>query len=216
MSRIGASLLVIFGSMATAVFDFESSSLGDLPEGWSVAMTHEGGAPIWEVREDQSAPSGSRILAQVSDNATSGRFPLAIYQDSNLADGEVRVKFKPISGRIDQAAGLVWRYTDENNYYVVRANALEDNVVLYKVEDGRRSPLAAVGRRGAYGVDHTVAAQRWGTLGVRFEGEQFTVYFDGQELFRVEDRTFAVAGRVGLWTKADSVTYFDDFEVVTP
>lgn len=208
--------LVAVSLLAAPVFDFESSATGGFPEDWSTAMTHDGGAPRWVIREDASSPAGSKVLAQVSEDATSGRFPLAIYEDASVADGEIRVRFKPVSGRIDQAAGLIWRYTDENNYYVVRANALEDNVVLYKVEQGRRSSLAPLGQPDAYGVDHTVADQQWSTLGVRFDGPRFTVYFDERELLEVEDRTFAGAGRVGLWTKADSVTYFDDFEVITP
>jgi hypothetical protein len=124
------------------------------------------------------------------------------------------VKFKPVSGEIDRAAGLVWRYRDENNYYIVRANALEDNVVLYKVVDGKRTSLAPEGTPpGTYGVDREVPAGRWSALKVVVEGSRFTVLFDGEKLFEVEDGTFTGAGRVGLWTKADSVTYFDDFEV---
>ena len=153
------------------------------------------------------------MLAQLANNNSPGRFPLAIY-DSRLTDGEIRVRFKPISGRVDQAGGLVWRYRDENNYYIVRANALENNVVLYKVENGRRSSLSPVGRPGDYGVNHTVPAQQWSTLGVAFAGSKFTVFFDNEELFEVEDPTFGEAGKVGLWTKADSVTYFDDFEIL--
>jgi hypothetical protein len=117
-----------------------------------------------------------------------------------------------VSGRVDQAAGLVWRYRDENNYYIVRANALENNVVLYKVENGRRTPLGPVGRSDDYGVEHDVPAGRWSALGVVFDGARFVVSFDGQSLFEVVDATFTEPGRVGLWTKADSVTYFDGFE----
>jgi hypothetical protein len=116
-----------------------------------------------------------------------------------------------VSGRVDQAAGLVWRYRDENNYYIVRANALENNVVLYKVQDGRRTPLGPVGRTDDYGVKHPVPAGQWSTLGVSFDDTRFGVTFDGQALFEVIDSTFTDAGSVGLWTKADSVTYFDGF-----
>ena len=121
------------------------------------------------------------------------------------------MRFKPVSGRVDQAAGLVWRYRDENNYYIVRANALENNVVLYKVQDGRRTPLGPVGRTDDYGVKHPVPAGQWSTLGVSFDDTRFGVTFDGQALFEVIDSTFTDAGSVGLWTKADSVTYFDGF-----
>lgn len=216
MSPITIVLSVFLGPMAVSVFDFESVDPGRFPEGWSIAMTYTGDAPEWQVREDPSAPSGSQVLVQVSNDARSGRFPLAVQDAALIGDGALRVEFKALSGRIDQAAGLVFRYVDENNYYVVRANALEDNVVMYKIEDGRRSALMPIGRPGAYGVDHTVPDLEWNTLGVRFEGPLFTVSLNDEELFQVEDLTFAEAGRVGLWTKADSVMAFDDFEVTVP
>jgi hypothetical protein len=209
-----AFLLAALPLMAEVV-DFEEADPGKLPAGWSAAMTFKAAPPRWEVIQDSSAPSGGKVLAQLSDDPASGRFPLAIYEKASLQDGEIRVKFKPVSGKVDQAAGLVWRYKDENNYYIVRANALEDNIVLYKVENGRRSSLAPVGASAkTYGVKHTVASQTWSSLGVAFEGNRFSVFFDGEKLFDVEDATFSQPGKVGLWTKADSVTYFDDFEVV--
>jgi hypothetical protein len=128
-----------------------------------------------------------------------------------LRDGFVETKFKTVSGEIDQAAGVVWRARDATNYYVCRANALENNVVLYKVENGKRTALDIAGRTGGYGVDVPVAPARWQTLRVTFEGTVFRVRLDDRELFTVEDATFLDAGRVGLWTKADSVTLFDDF-----
>ncbi|MBA3563856.1 MAG: hypothetical protein H0W33_07590 [Gammaproteobacteria bacterium] len=214
MYRITLALLLAPTSLVAEVIDFETADLVAAPRGWTISMTHEGGAPCWEIARDPTSPGGVKVLAQLSDDRTSGRFPLAIYDSASLANGEIGVKFKPISGRVDQAAGLVWRYADENNYYIVRANALENNVVLYKVENGRRSSLSPVGRSGDYGVKHTVPSQQWSTLGVVFSDSRFTVLFGGQKLFQVEDSTFSEAGRVGLWTKADSVTYFDDFEIV--
>lgn len=193
--------------------DFEADAVGSVPSSWIASMTAEGGPPRWSVIEDDSAHSGSRLLAQLSDDRTSGRFPLAILEDVSTAEGTLRVAFRPISGRVDRAAGLVWRYQDENNYYVVRANALENNVVLYKVEGGRRTSLSPVGREGDYGVKHTVPSNEWSILGVRFAGPSFVVSMDGEELYEVRDSSFAAPGRVGLWTKADSITYFDDFEV---
>jgi hypothetical protein len=194
------------------VLDFEAADIGSVPMGWTVAMTSDGGQPRWDVVRDATSPVGERVLAQVSDDQTSGRFPLAIYEGIESVDGSVSVRFKPISGRVDQAAGLVWRYQDPRNYYVVRANALENNVVLYKVDNGRRVPLPPVGRGDDYGVEHRVPAQGWSTLAVAFSGTRFVVTFDGAPLFEVEDSTFTSAGKVGLWTKADSVTYFDGFE----
>jgi hypothetical protein len=114
---------------------------------------------------------------------------------------------------VDQAAGIVWRYRDPNNYYIVRANALENNVVLYKVQDGVRLSIAPKGLPSrAYGVKHAVAHGTWATLRVTFRGELFTVFLNGERLFEAEDRSLPAAGKTGLWTKGDSVTYFDDFE----
>ena len=193
--------------------NFDNATPGSVPAGWTVAMTHKGGAPRWEVIKDDSAPSKPNVFAQVSKDATGGRFPLAVYDKVNLKDGTLSVKFKAISGGADQAAGLVWRYKDPDNYYIVRANALEDNVVLYKVEKGERLALAPKGTPSkTYGVKHRVPKQTWSMLSVAFQGNTFTVSFDGQKLFEVEDSTFIAAGKIGLWTKADSVTYFDDLQ----
>lgn len=138
-------------------------------------------------------------------------FPLCLRHEPSLKNGFVEVKFKTVGGKIDQAAGIVWRAKDKNNYYVCRANALEDNVVLYKVENGKRKALDIVGRQGGYGVQNKVTAGQWHWLRVEFVGSVFRVFFEGKELFTVNDSTFTHAGTVGLWTKADSLTLFDDF-----
>jgi hypothetical protein len=212
-SLLFAILVGFSARMEAKTISFDAPGTGALPAGWTVAMTHSGGAPKWEVLKDDSAPSKPNVLAQTSSDKTRNRFPLAILDQSTAKDGELRVSFKPLSGEIDQAAGLVWRYRDENNYYLLRANALEDNVVLYKVEGGTRTALAPKGTApGTYSIKHEVPAKVWSTLAVQFHGNMFTVMLDGKKLFDVEDNTFTDAGRVGLWTKADSVTYFDDFE----
>jgi hypothetical protein len=134
----------------------------------------------------------------------------AVLPATALRDGFVQVRFKPIAGREDQAGGVVWRWRDADNYYVARANALEDNVVAYKVVGGRRTALAPVGTpAGTYGVKTKVASGAWHTLRADFSGSEFTVTFDGQRLFAVRDDTFAEAGKVGVWSKADSVTEFE-------
>lgn len=213
MKPLPLALLAASAPLGAEVLDFERLTVGSVPPGWEIAQTDGGAAPRWEIAVDSAAPAQGKVLAQLSDDRTSGRFPLAVFGGDEIVDGDVSVRFKPISGSVDQAAGLVWRYRDPNNYYVVRANALENNVVLYKVENGRRTPIGPVGREEDYGVEQAVPAQMWSTLGVTFVGSRFTVSFDGTELYAVEDATFASPGRVGIWTKADSVTYFDDFEV---
>lgn len=192
---------------------FDSVSPGSLPPDWSVAMTHSGAAPRWEVRHDATAPSKPNVLAQISSDPADARFPLAIFNRARYRDGEVSVKFKAVAGKTDQAAGVVWRYRDPNNYYLVRANALENNIVLYKVENGNRVSLAPKGKPPkTYGVRHRIPARTWNILKVSFRRSRFEVYFDHRKVFEVEDSTFTEPGRVGLWTKADSVTYFDDFQ----
>jgi hypothetical protein len=149
----------------------------------------------------------SRKCSSQSGRAT---FPLLLKNDSNIKDGFIEVKFKAVAGSQDRAAGIVWRARDANNYYVLRANALEDNVVLYKTVNGVRSALAIVGRKGGYGVEERVPANTWHSLRVDFKAARFTASFNGQQLFEVEDSTFPASGKVGLWTKADSVTLFDE------
>jgi hypothetical protein len=205
-------LLSASAAIAATLVNFDSSEANQVPAGWSVAMTGQAAPPKWEIVRDESAPSSPYVLAQVSTDRTSGRFPLAIHEGSRLKDGKIEVRFKPIAGERDRAAGIVWRYRDENNYYIVRANALENNVVLYKVENGKRSSLAPKGQPAeTYGVKHTVPTGKWSSLSVTFDEALFTVAFDGKKLFEVEDDTFTQDGRIGLWTKADSVTHFDDF-----
>lgn len=206
------ALLLLSGVAFAETVSFDKAKPGALPPGWLSAMTHQGGAPKWEVIADPSAPSPPHVLAQSSTDDTSARFPLAILQKPAFTDGSLSVRFKTLSGRRDQAAGLVWRYRDPGNYYIVRANALEDNVVLYKVEDGKRLSLEPKGTPSkTYGVKHKVPKQTWSTLKVAFEGPRFEVSLDGERIMVVIDSTFSTAGLTGLWTKADSVTSFDDF-----
>jgi hypothetical protein len=217
-------LPILFGTLITAaglqpcraeIINFDHARRGSVAPGWTVAMTHQGGPPKWEVLEDGSAPSKPNVLGQVSNDRTAGRFPLAIWDGATIKNGAVSVKFKAISGIVDQGAGLVWRYRDPNNYYIVRANALENNVVLYKVQNGERVSLAPKGAvSNAYGVKHKVPEQTWMTLRVEFHGGLFTVSLDAEKLFDVEDSTFTGPGKTGLWTKADSVIYFDDFQAI--
>lgn len=206
--------LAILGAAQTQTINFDSYKPGPLPPGWKSAMTHAGGAPDWEILADPTAPSKPNVLAQTSTDKTGGRFPLAIFEKANFTNGDLSVDFRAISGTQDQAAGLVWRYRDPDNYYIVRANALENNVVLYKVEGGKRVSLAPRGKPPkTYGVKHRVPSQTWCNLHVKFQGPLFTVYFSHKEIFQVEDSTFSGPGQVGLWTKADSVTRFDNFHI---
>src|SRR5947209_6552173 len=187
--------------------NFDDATPGAAPSGWTATKTGKGEAK-WTVEKDDTAPSKPNVLKQ-SGTAT---YPVALKEDGVvIKDGFVEVRFKAVAGSEDRAAGLVWRAQDANNYCVVRANALEDNVVLYKTVNGARSSLDIVGRKGGYGVKVSVPANQWHSLRVEFTGNRFKAVFNGKLLFEVEDGTFVQPGMVGLWTKADSITLFDDF-----
>src|SRR6266705_3540436 len=167
--------LLLTGVIATAVLatialaeavNFDNLKVGAPPPGWTATRTGTGDAK-WTVEKDATAPSPPNGLKQ-SGQAT---YPVCIKDDAVLKDGFVEVKFKPISGREDQAGGLVWRAKDPNNYYVARANALEDNVTIYDTVNGRRTERKRTSMK--------VASNQWHTLRVNFQGNHFTVTFDG-------------------------------------
>ena len=210
MWRIAATtfVLITLGSMAMAQTLTFGGAVGSAPTGWTLTKTGKG-EPKWTVETDATAPSKANVLKQ-SGQAT---YPLALKSGTSIRDGVIEVRFKAIAGAEDRAAGLDWRAKDADNYYVVRANALEDNVVLYKTVNGVRRELDIVGRKGGYGVKVPVPANQWHSLRVEFAGTRFKVSFNGAQLFEVEDATFKDAGMIGLWTKADSVTLFDGLTV---
>ena len=190
--------------------DFEQDAVGQPPKGFVYGLTGKVGAPgRWVVQQDASG----KHLAQLDADRTNARFPTAVLSDVSAANVDLSVRFRPVSGRVDQAAGLVWRYQNEDNYYLVRANALEDNVVLYKVEGGKRIDLPVKGEGRTYGKHVDVPTDQWSTLRVVANGRLFEVYFNGTKLYEVDDATLMQPGRVGVWTKADSVTQFDDLTV---
>jgi hypothetical protein len=185
---------------------FADAAVGALPPGFETALTGKGQAGLWAVVEDPSA-EGKRALEQRAADPTDYRFPLAIYAPATARDVEATIRFKAVSGKVDQAGGVAVRLSDAGNYYLVRANALEDNVHFYRVVRGRRQELK--------GIDTRVTGGEWHTLSLRAQGSRFTVSFDGKELFTATDRTFAGEGRVALWTKADSITRFDELKIET-
>jgi hypothetical protein len=178
--------------------NFDRDARGVLPISWTQGVTGKG-APRWTVRQDASAPSKPNVLEQ----SGSGTFPWCVLHDSLIENGHVEVKFKALAGEEDQAGGVVWRWKDGNRYYVARANALENNVSLYYTENGRRNTLEY--------VDAPVPPNAWHTLRVDFSGRHIAVVLNGKITIELNDDHIQGAGAVGLWTKADSVTAFDDF-----
>jgi hypothetical protein len=200
-------------ALAQTRFTFDQDPVGKPPSGFDFAVTANAAPGAWVVVEDDT-PARPHVLAQSSGAGRGSRFPMAIVQSVTAADVDVSVKIKPVRGSEDQAGGLVWRYQDANNYYVVRANALEGNVVLYKVQNGRRVDLPLKGEGRTYGKKAAVPSGQWSTLRAVTSGTHIEVYWNEAKLFEAEDSTFTRAGKVGLWTKADSVTYFDDLAVL--
>ena len=184
-------------TMADTV-NFDDAKTGETPTGWTATKTGKG-EPKWAVAKDETAPSKPNVLKQSGEADN----PVTFKNDANLKDGFVEVKFKPVSGNEDQAGGVVWRVKNADNYYIARANALENNVRIYHFVNGKRTQFK--------GASEKVAPGQWHTLRVEFAGNKFTVFFNGKKLFEAEDDTFKEAGKVGIWTKADSVTLFDDF-----
>lgn len=191
-------LILAVGTGWAGMVGFDDGTVGKLPPGWLGGVTGEG-SPKWTVAADASAPSQPNVLKQ----SGAGTYPWCVKKDVALADGFVEMKFKPVAGSEDQAGGVVWRWQDSDNYYVARANALEDNVTIYHTVKGRRVSFES--------ADVKVAGNTWHTLRVDFSAYHFTVTFDGKVAIKADDDTFKKAGAVGVWTKSDSVTLFDDF-----
>jgi len=193
---ISAMMIIATGIASAETVNFDDMQTGAPPPGWTATQTGSGTAK-WAVEKDNSAPTKPNVLKQ-SGQAT---FPVCFKNDTNIKDGFVEVKFKPISGKEDQAGGVIWRLQDANNYYIARANALENNVTIYHTIKGKRTEKKR--------TNMNVASGQWHTIRVDFNGNHFTVTFDGKKAIEWNDDTFQNAGKVGVWTKADSVTSFD-------
>lgn len=195
------------------VFDFSQDDIGTVPDGFTAALTGDGEPGEWRVQQVENAPSGNKVLTQFSDDPTNARYPHVVLDSFTARDVDLFIRFKTISGEVDASGGLVFRYQNPDNYYVVRANALEGNVVAYKTENGKRRNIGVKGKSGAYGVEATVPHHAWNTLRIIMKGAVIEVFLNERKLFEVEDDTFNEAGTVGLWTKADAVTQFDDLTI---
>ena len=189
----------------TLTFTFDNDNVGGMPKSFHGARTGQGTEGTWVVMADPTAPSKPNVVAQTSTDTTDYRFPLLIADEGSFKDLEISVKFKAVSGKVDRAGGLVFRLKDANNYYIVRANALEDNYRLYHVVNGSRRQFA--------GANLKVTSGEWHELRVECVGNRIICYYDGAKKIEATDETIKDAGKVGLWTKADSVTYFDDLRV---
>jgi hypothetical protein len=195
---LAVTLLVAMPTVRGEIVSFDTDATGQPPAGWTCGTTGPG-KPLWVIEPDASAPSRPNVLKQ----SGVAPFPWCIRNVTAAADGFVEVKFKAVSGKEDQAGGVVWRWKNGNNYYVARANALENNLSLYYTENGSRKTLKY--------VDAPVAVNTWHTLRVTYKGEAIQVLLNGKVYINVKDAHISGSGKAGIWTKADSVTLFDDF-----
>jgi hypothetical protein len=192
--------LVSAAEATSTRWDFEDAVLGKLPTGWLAAKTGKGPGSEWKVVEDQTAPKGSKVLAQTSADAPNASFNLCVANESKFRDLDLSVSFKAVDGEVDQGGGPVWRYQDANNYYVARMNPLEKNFRVYKVVNGKRLQLETANVEGAAGT--------WHTIRVVHRGSHIQCYFNGKLHLDVKDDAIQQPGKIGLWTKADAQTHF--------
>lgn len=204
ITMIGTSYL--FADEKSRTFHFSKEDVGKLPKGWKADRTGKGEGSVWKVVADDTAPSKKGyVLAQTAEGPTQ-LFNLCVTEDTSYQDVEVSVKFKAVKGKIDQGGGVVWRYQDANNYYICRYNPLEENFRVYKVEGGKRIQLMT---KEAL----VVPAGEWHTLAISQTGDRIECKLDGKTYLEVKDATFPKAGKVGLWSKADAQTHFDELVV---
>lgn len=211
----GALSLLVYASLANAQEKttkgaFDDTEVGQLPQGWKVEGTRQQGPlATWKVQADSSAPSRPNVLALTSPNHDSpGTYNLCWTNQIQFKDGRIELSFKANAGRVDRGGGPIWRVQDKDNYYICRANPLEDNFRLYYVKGGRRRQIATA-------EDIIIASGKWHTIKVIHEGDQIQCFFNGKKLIDHRDDTFENAGGAGLWTKADAATAFDDFVVTS-
>jgi 3-keto-disaccharide hydrolase len=208
-----AFLVVVLGSapclgQTERTFRFTKENVGKLPAGWKAEKTGEGEGSVWKVVADDTAPSKSgHVLAQTAESPRA-MFNICVVEDTNLKDVELSVAFKAVKGKVDQGGGVVWRYQDANNYYIARMNPLEENLRVYKVVAGKRIQLATQ-------EELKVNAGEWHTLRIEHTARnEIECYLDGKKLLSVDrEATIDKPGKIGLWTKADAQTYFDDLKV---
>jgi hypothetical protein len=201
---LAASVTLGLEGSQMKTFAFDVDKVGSPPAGFEFARTGGGPEGTWVVRAD-SLSLEKHVLVQENADPTDYRFPLAVVKEGTYKDLVLSVRAKPISGRVDQAFGMVWRYKDAGNYYVTRCNANEDNCTIYHTVDGKRRPFQNKAIK--------VAKNTWHTLKLEAISDHFEVWFDGSKVLDAKDETFKESGKVGLWTKADSVVQFDNFTI---
>jgi hypothetical protein len=188
---------------------FGKDDVGKVPAGWKAEKTGKGEGSVWKVVQDDTAPSKTGLALAQTAESPGNVFNICVVDDIKYKDVELSVSFKAVRGKKDQGGGFVWRYQDNNNYYICRMNPLEDNYRVYKVVKGVRTQLGQEGTK----EDLKVPVGEWHQLKVTMVGDRVQCYLDGNKVLDVKDSTYKEAGKVGLWSKADAQTHFDEFKV---
>jgi hypothetical protein len=199
---VGLELLAASGQ----IINFDNLPVGAMPPGWTAAISSQGPPSRWEVRKDESAPTPPYVLAHVSNSAANDQYPLAIFDGLQLRDGEISVRIKPVGGAEDHGGGIVWRYRDPRNYYFVRASAADQTVAVFRVQDGRTSPVLKP-------VKHEIPPNAWSILKIVARGARIQVYVDHRRILEGVDAAFTGPGKVGVGAGHESPMCFDDFRV---
>jgi hypothetical protein len=208
---LAISVLFAFAAIAAAgekskLTTFNKDDQGRVPSGWKSDKTGMGDGSVWKVVADDTAPSGSGFALAQTAASPKAVFNLCVADEPNLKDVEASVSFKAMKGELDQGGGIVWRYQDANNYYIARVNPLEDNFRVYKVVGGKRS-------KEFQNATVKIPAGEWHTLKIKMIGDRIECFLDGKKYLDVKDTEFDKPGKVGLWSKADAQTHFDQFRV---
>lgn len=195
--------------------NFDNLKPGSLPPYWTATATRDITAPRWAVMRDATAPSRPNVFSQVASVTNNAEFPLAVFDKVICKDGDLSVKFEiAASTRRIKTAGIVWRYQDPQNYYLLHFSVDERNIALFHVENGQARPLPVIGGRpGDIGVSHDLKTGEWYVAKVVFRGNAIKVLFGNRELFNAVDGSIAVPGKTGLWTRGGTVAAFDDFRI---
>jgi hypothetical protein len=200
-----SAVLISFGLFGDTI-NFDAHKPGAMPPFWTSTATREAAAPRWTIRQDATAPSRPNVFAQLSTNAGESEFPLAVFDRVVCRDGDLSVKFKIVAGeRRIKAAGLVWRYQDQRNYYLLHFSVDEKNIVLFHVQDGQAHAL--------HTVSHDLRANQWYVAKVIFRGPRIRVLFGNRQLFDAVDDSITRSGKTALWTRGGTVAFFDDFRI---
>ena len=203
---VGPAQVAISERTGNQVWSFDSEPVGSLPKGFSIGTLFDGRpAGDWQIIELKEAPSPPHVLAQQMNTGAEHAYKTVLVEDMTAADLDLQVLFLAVGGKGDMGGGLIWRAADDRNYYLARANPLEQNIRAYRVVKGVRHLLT--------NFDQVIPVHKWHTLRVVAQGQRFDVFFDGHTVLKLSDKTFT-DGRIGLWTKSDAVTYFDDLQLL--